>query len=64
MNAAIIAALVRHILTALAGGAAVKYGIDGGTLEAIVGGAAAAAGVSWSVWDKRRSGARDGLPSL
>ena len=55
MNATIIAAVVRHILTALAGGFAVKYGIDGGTMDAIVGGAAAAAGVGWSVLDKRRS---------
>lgn len=55
MNATILSALVRHILTGLAGGFAVKYGIDGGTMDAIVGGAAAAAGVGWSVLDKRRS---------
>jgi len=55
MNATILAALVRHILTGLAGGFAVKYGIDGVTMDAIVGGAAAAAGVGWSVLDKRRS---------
>jgi hypothetical protein len=54
MDSAVVAALARHILTALAGGAAVKYGIDGGTMDAIVSGAAALAGVSWSVWDKRR----------
>lgn len=54
MNATIVQALVRHILTALAGGFAVKYGIDGGTMDAIVGGAAAAAGVGWSILDKRR----------
>ena len=54
MNATIVQALVRHILTALAGGFAVKYGIDGGSLDAIIGGAAAAAGVGWSVWDKKR----------
>jgi O-antigen/teichoic acid export membrane protein len=54
MNATIISALVRHILTAVAGGFAVKYGIDGGTMDAIVGGAAAAAGVGWSLWDKKR----------
>lgn len=54
MNATIVQALVRHILTALAGGFAVKYGIDGGTMDAIIGGAAAAAGVGWSVWDKKR----------
>jgi len=54
MNAAIIQALVRHILTAVAGGFAVRYGIDGGTVDAIVGGAAAAAGVGWSMYDKRK----------
>lgn len=54
MNATIIQALVRHFLTAVAGGFAVRYGIDGGTIDAIVGGAAAAAGVGWSMWDKRR----------
>jgi hypothetical protein len=53
MNATIIAAVVRHVLTALAGGFAVKYGVDGSTLDAIVGGAAALAGVGWSVYDKR-----------
>lgn len=53
MNAMIIQALVRHLLTALAGGFAVKYGVDGDTLNAIIGGAAAAAGVGWSVYDKR-----------
>lgn len=53
MNATIFAALVRHILTAIAGGAAVKYGVDGATMDAIVGGAAAVAGVAWSVYDKR-----------
>lgn len=54
MNAMIVQALVRHILTALAGGFAVKYGVDGDTVNAIVGGAAAAAGVGWSVYDKRK----------
>jgi hypothetical protein len=53
MNATIIAALVRHILTAIAGAAAMKYGIDGADVDAIVGGAAAAAGVAWSIYDKR-----------
>lgn len=54
MNAMIIQALVRHILTALAGGFAVKYGVDGGTIDAIVSGGAALAGVGWSVYDKRK----------
>lgn len=54
MNATIIQALVRHILTAVAGGFAVKYGIDGGTMDAVIGGASALAGIGWSVWDKKR----------
>lgn len=54
MNATIIQALVRHILTAAAGGFAVKYGIDGGTMDAAISGAAALAGIGWSVWDKKR----------
>jgi hypothetical protein len=54
MNAVVIQAMVRHLLTAVAGGFAVRYGIDGGTMDAIIGGAAAAAGVGWSVWDKRK----------
>jgi len=57
MNATLVSAVVRHILTGLAGGFAVRYGIDGATLDAVIGGAAAAAGVGWSIWDKqRRSG--------
>ena len=54
MNPVLISAIVRHILTALAGGFAVKYGVDGGTMDAIVGGAAAAAGLGWSLYDKRK----------
>lgn len=53
MNATIVAAVVRHILTALAGGFAVRYGVDGSTVDAIVSGAAALAGVGWSIYDKR-----------
>lgn len=54
MNAVIIQAIVRHLLTAVAGGFAVKYGVDGATVDAIVGGFAALAGVSWSIYDKRK----------
>lgn len=54
MNAIMVQAIVRHILTALAGGFAVKYGVDGGTMDAIIGGATAAAGVGWSIWDKKK----------
>ena len=53
MNATVISSLVRHILTAISGGFAVKYGIDGDTLNVIISGAAALAGVGWSLWDKR-----------
>lgn len=54
MNATIVQALVRHILTAVAGGFAVKYGVDGGSMDAIVSGVAALAGVGWSVYDKKK----------
>lgn len=54
MNATMISAVVRHVLTAIAGGMAVKYGVDGVTVDAIVGGIAAAAGLGWSILDKRR----------
>jgi phage shock protein PspC (stress-responsive transcriptional regulator) len=54
LNAQIVAAIVRHILTGVAGGMAVKYGVDGVTVDAIVGGAAALAGVGWSLLDKRK----------
>lgn len=54
MNPTLIAAVVRHILTALAGGFAVRYGIDGSTMDAIISGASAAAGLGWSIWDKKR----------
>ncbi len=56
MNATIIQAVVRHVLTAIAGGFFVRYGIDSATVDAVIGGAAAAAGLGWSVWDKKRSG--------
>jgi len=55
MNAAMISAIVRHLLTAVAGGFAVRYGVDGDTMNAIVGGASALAGVIWSLADKRKA---------
>jgi hypothetical protein len=54
MNSTIIAALVRHILTGLAGVFAAKYAVDGATMDAIIGGATALVGVVWSVWDKKK----------
>ena len=55
MNPAIITAIVRHLLTTIAGAAAVRYSVDGVTFDAIVSGISAAAGVAWSIWDKRRA---------
>lgn len=54
MNAAIVASLARHLLTAIAGSMVVKYGIDGATMDAIIGGFSALAGVSWAIYDKKR----------
>lgn len=54
MNAVMIQAIVRHLLTAMAGGFAVKYGIDGAQVDVIVAGAAGAAGVAWSIYDKKK----------
>ena len=57
INATIIQAIVRHLLTGVAGGFAVKYGIDGGAVDAIIGGVSALAGVGWSLYDKRQPAA-------
>lgn len=53
MNSTIIASIVRHLLTAIGGAFAVKYGVDGSSLDAIVGGASALAGVTWSIYEKK-----------
>lgn len=55
MNSAIVASLTRHILTAVAGAYLLKFGVDGSTIDAIVGGISAAAGVGWSIWEKKRA---------
>jgi hypothetical protein len=54
MNATVLTAVVRHVLTATGGGFAVSWGIDGETWEGIVGALATLAGLGWSIWDKRR----------
>ncbi len=54
MNATIVASLVRHILTAVGGGFFVSWGLDGDSVNAVVGSVATLAGIGWSVWDKRR----------
>lgn len=53
LTSTVVTALVRHLLTGIAGGFAVKYGIDGSTMDAIVGGLTALSGVAWSIYDKR-----------
>ena len=53
MNATIVQAVVRHVLTAIAGGFFVKYGVDGAMQDAIIGGLSAVAGLAWSIFDKR-----------
>lgn len=53
LSAAMVQAIARHILTALAGGLAVKYSLDGNAIEAVIGGFSALAGVIWSLNDKR-----------
>lgn len=49
-----VTSLIRHLLTSLGAAAAVKYDIDKDTIEVMVGGAAAAAGLGWSWWEKRQ----------
>lgn len=52
MNPEIVQAIARHALTAIGSGIAVKYGVDGSTMDAVVGGLAALIGVVWSIYDK------------
>lgn len=54
MTPAIATALARHFLTALSGALALKYGIDGASMDAVIGGLSAAAGIGWSIWDKKQ----------
>lgn len=54
MNPVIAASIARHVLTAVGGGLVVKYGVDGATADAIIGGLAALAGLAWSIYDKRK----------
>jgi hypothetical protein len=54
MNPVIIASLVRHVLTGLGGVFAAKYGVDGETLDGVIGAVSTIIGFGWSVYDKRR----------
>ena len=55
MNATIASAVTRHLLTAVGGGLLVKYGADGATVDAIIGGISSLAGLVWSIMDKSQS---------
>ncbi len=54
MNATVVQALVRHLLTAVGGGFFAAYGITGSTFEVVVGALSTLAGVAWSLYDKRK----------
>ena len=53
MNATIVQAIVRHLLTTVGGGFLMSFGITGGTLDAVVGAVSTLAGVAWSLYDKQ-----------
>ena len=53
MNATIVQAIVRHLLTTVGGGFLMSFGLTGGTLDAVVGAISTLAGVAWSLYDKR-----------
>lgn len=55
MNATIVTAVTRHVLTAVGGGLAVSWGIDGDTWQGVVGALATLAGLGWSIFDKKRN---------
>lgn len=54
LNQAMVSAVARHILTAVGGGLAVSWGIDGAMWEAVVATLATLAGLGWSIYDKQR----------
>ena len=53
MNKEIALGLTRHILTTAGGAIAASYGIDGATLEAVIGAVLTLIGFVWSIYDKR-----------
>lgn len=55
MNATIVQAVVRHLLTTLGGGYLMAFGISGGTLDAVIGAVSTLAGVAWSLYDKKKN---------
>ena len=55
MNEAMVTALVRHVLTTFGGAFLAKWGLGGGEVDAIAGLIGTAAGLGWSIWDKKRA---------
>lgn len=49
----VIQLVVRHFLTALAGGFFIKYSVDGATQDVIISGLTAMAGLGWSIYNKK-----------
>ena len=54
MNATIVQAIARHLLTTVGGGFLMSFGLSGTALEAVIGALSTLAGVAWSLYDKRR----------
>jgi hypothetical protein len=55
MNEAMVAALVRHVLTTFGGVFLAKWGLGGEEIDAIAGIVGTAVGLGWSIWDKKRA---------
>jgi len=53
MNKEIAMGLIRHMLTVTGGAMAASYGVDGATLEAVIGAVLTLVGFAWSIWDKK-----------
>jgi hypothetical protein len=55
MNEAVVAGLVRHLLTTFGGAFLTKWGLGGGEVDAIAGIIATAVGLAWSIRDKKKA---------
>ena len=53
MDATIVSALTRHILTAVGGSLLAQWGLSGDQVEAVAGAVAVVAGVAWSLYEKK-----------
>lgn len=62
MNATIVQAVVRHILTTFGGGLLMSFGITGSMLDAVIGAVSTLAGVAWSLHDKKKNAAQEQDP--